>query len=102
VIAKIAVIEHNELDPGEVATALRLWRTAARAGVSRPPGCGHVGCCGYGPRAQLQQAIDHLSGSAKLALQRVVRELDQIYLSHTLPDSDADPQAPWWERRARR
>jgi len=28
-----------------------------------------------------------------------VRRLDEIYLSRTLPDPFADPEAPWYERR---
>ena len=100
--AAITVIEHGPLEPGFVARALGRWEELARRGAVYRPGsdpCGELECCGPGPRGFLEQAIGSLPARARPGLRRVVRRADEVYLSHTLPDPLADPQAPWWERR---
>ena len=100
--AVITIAEHGPLVPGQVAGAFRTWERMARQGgvyrsASNP--CGYPQCCGSGPRGQLEQAIRALPRRAKPGLRQAVGRLDQIYLSRTLPDPRADPDAPWWERR---
>jgi hypothetical protein len=102
VIAAVTVAEHGPLDPGFVARELRRWEQMARRGtVYRPAShpCGEEQCCGPGPRGFLEEAIRHLPARARPGLRRMISRADQVYLSHTLPDPLADPQAPWWERR---
>jgi hypothetical protein len=102
VIAAIMIVEHGPLEPGSVSRELRRWEQLAQRGrVYRPASnpCGEAACCGPGPRGFLEQAIGCLPARARPRLRRLVRSADEIYLSHTLPDPLADPQAPWWERR---
>jgi hypothetical protein len=102
VIGAITVAEHGQLVPGFVSEQLRLWQQLAKHGGVYRPGsnpCGIPECCGYGPRGNLEMAIGRLPARARSALRQVVRNADEAYLSHTLPDPLADPQAPWWERR---
>jgi hypothetical protein len=47
----------------------------------------------------LELAIGRLPARVSPSLRQVVRRADEVYLSHTLPDPLADPDAPWWERR---
>ena len=101
-VAAITVAEHGLLEPGFVARQLRRWEQLARRGsVYRPASnpCGERECCGPGPRGFMEEAIGRLPARARPGLRRVVSRVDAVYLSHTLPDPLADPQAPWWERR---
>ena len=100
--AAITAVEHGALEPGEIASAFRSWESIARQGrvwraASNP--CGIPQCCGPGPRGDLEQAIRMLPRRAKPGLRQAVTRLDEMYLSHTLPDPLADPDASWWERR---
>ena len=103
VVAAITVVEHGQLEPGDVARELGRWEVLARCGsVYRPGsngGCGFPECCGPGPRGVLEQAIGYLPRRAKPGLRRAVRHIDEVYLGHTLPDPLADLGSPWWERR---
>jgi hypothetical protein len=102
VIAAIVIIEHGLQKPGSVSRELRRWeQLAQRGGVYRPASspCGESACCGPGPRGFLEQTIGCLPAQGRPGLRRLVQRVDEIYLSHTLPDPLADPQAPWWERR---
>lgn len=101
-IAAVTVVEHGQLEPGDVGRELRRWQALARRGWVYRPGsdpCGIPQCCGPGPRGVLQQAIRYLPQRAKPGLRRVVRQVDEVYLRQTLPDPLADPASPWWERR---
>lgn len=102
VVAAIISLEHGPLEPGDVARALRDWESLARRGLVYRPGsnpCGIPQCCGPGPRGVLEEAIRYLPRRAKPGLRRVVRQIDELYLSRTLPDPLADLGSPWWERR---
>jgi hypothetical protein len=101
-IAALTVVEHGQLEPGDVGRELRRWEALARRGWVYRPGsdpCGIPQCCGPGPRGVLEQAIGYLPRRAKPGLRRVVRQVDEVYLRQTLPDPLADPASPWWERR---
>jgi hypothetical protein len=102
VMTAVIAVEHGRLSPGAVARALDRWEElASRGGVYRPGSelCGIPECCGPGPRGILADAIRYLPRRAKAGLGRVVRRVDEIYLSRTLPDPLANPGTPWWERR---
>ena len=93
-IAAITVVEHGPLEPGFVARELRRWeQLAERGSVHRPASnpCGEPECCGPGPRGFLEEVIGRLPARATPGLRRVVRRVDGVYLSHTLPDPLADP-----------
>lgn len=90
------------LVPGFVSRQLRRWeQLARRGGVYRPASnpCSEPECCGPGPRGNLEIAMACLPKRARPSLRRVVTRADEEYLSRTLPDPLADPQAPWWEGR---
>lgn len=96
-IEAITAAEHGPLVPGFMSQQLRRWEQLAQRGrVYRPASnpCGVPECCGLGPRGNLEMAIGCLPARAGLALRRVVGRVDEVYLSHTLPDPLADPQAP--------
>lgn len=62
-IAALTVVEHGQLEPGDVGRGLRRWEALARRGWVYRPGsdpCGIPQCCGPGPRGVLEQAIGYL------------------------------------------
>jgi len=98
--------ERSNLWPGAVANAFDTYRRF----VNRPQRTvyGTPGCCPccidyYGlsddPRLILQEALDHLPRGKGRRFRRLVAELDDRYLSRSLPDPWAPPEWPWWRRR---
>jgi hypothetical protein len=59
-IAALTVVEHGQLEPGDVGRELRRWEALAGRGWPGSDPCGIPQCCGPGPRGVLEQAIGYL------------------------------------------
>ncbi|MFE6039059.1 hypothetical protein [Streptomyces sp. NPDC056452] len=100
--ADVIALERSRLQPGAVARGLRSWR----AQLSRPArtlaltGDDMYPCCeDHCGRAVLETALHALPRRSARRLRALVEPLDAEFISRTLPDPHACPEAPWWTGR---
>jgi hypothetical protein len=101
--AAIRIAEvHNQLDPGDVARALRRWSAHAHGPIRRLAGsCSPAAMhgCPCASRALLERVVNRLGGRPRREVRRLIDDIDRVFLDRTHPDPRMPGEWPWWMRR---
>ena len=92
-------LERSDLDPVEVAFAMRDWRRTDALLARGPAPAYSDDLEQIGPHARelLEAALSAMHGRARRQLSQLVRDLDERIQGRTMEDPGR-PAGPWWWR----
>ena len=94
-------MQRPEISSHRVASAIHDWQryTDIPRGPRRWEKDPSDEDMGVSARTVLEMAIHALGRRQARSLRRVVDQLDQSFLTVTVPDPSAESHRPWWQRR---